>query len=142
MPPPGFDALTVEEQIDYVQSLWEHIAAHPKQVSVPEWHRQVLAERLAAYETKPTEGKTWEEFDQKFLVTCGGNRGMLTNLDPNNPVFYWARGHAYDENANNVGAIENYTKAISLMTSNSSTLITYGGKSINLIDLYEDRASS
>src|SRR5690348_12547120 len=101
-----------------------------------------LAERLAAYETKPTEGKTWEEFDQKFLVTCGGNRGMLTNLDPNNPVFYWARGHAYDENANKVGAIENYTKAISLMSSNSSTLITYGGKSINLIDLYEDRASS
>ena|ERR1041384_8108880 len=63
-------------------------------------------------------------------------------LDPNNSVFYWARGHAYDENANNVGPIENYTKAISLMTSNSSTLITYGGKSINLIDLYEDRASS
>jgi len=29
MPPPGFDALTVEEQIDYVQSLWDHIAAHP-----------------------------------------------------------------------------------------------------------------
>jgi len=32
MPPPGFDALTVEEQIGYVQSLWDYIAAHPAQV--------------------------------------------------------------------------------------------------------------
>jgi hypothetical protein len=26
-PPPGFDELSVEEQIDYVQSLWNRIAA-------------------------------------------------------------------------------------------------------------------
>lgn len=32
LPPPGFEALTVEEQIDYVESLWNHIAARPKYV--------------------------------------------------------------------------------------------------------------
>ena len=66
MPPPGFDALTVEEQIDYVQSLWDHIAAHPDQVPVPDWHKEILAERLAAYRTNPSEGKTWEEFEEKI----------------------------------------------------------------------------
>ena len=39
IPPPGFDDLSVEEQIDYVQSLWQWIAASPKQVPVPDWHR-------------------------------------------------------------------------------------------------------
>lgn len=30
LPPPGFDTLSAEEQIDYVQSLWDHIAARPE----------------------------------------------------------------------------------------------------------------
>ena len=66
LPPPGFDTLSVEEQIDYVQSLWDHIAARPEEVPVPDWHRQILAERLAAYDANPTGGKTWEEFDEEL----------------------------------------------------------------------------
>jgi hypothetical protein len=31
-PPPGFDALPAEDQIEYVQSLWERIAATAGQV--------------------------------------------------------------------------------------------------------------
>ena len=50
VPPPGFDALSIEEQIDYVQSLWDHIAARPEEIPVPDWHCQILAERLAAYD--------------------------------------------------------------------------------------------
>jgi Putative addiction module component len=46
VPPPGFDELTVDEQIDYVQSLWERIAATTDEVPVPDWHREVLDERL------------------------------------------------------------------------------------------------
>jgi putative addiction module component (TIGR02574 family) len=52
IPPPGFDTLTVEEQIASVQSLWDHIAARPEAIPVPDWHREVLAERLAAYDAK------------------------------------------------------------------------------------------
>jgi len=66
MPPPGFDTLTVEEQIDYVQSLWDRIAAHPEQVPVPDWHKEVLTERLAAYRANPSEGKTWEEVEEEI----------------------------------------------------------------------------
>ena len=46
IPPPGFDQLTVEQQIDYVQSLWERIAATPDQVPIPDWH--------------PDTGESWD----------------------------------------------------------------------------------
>jgi putative addiction module component (TIGR02574 family) len=62
VPPPGFTDLPVDEQIDYVQALWDVIAAHPEQVPVPEWHREILDERLAEYERNPNEGVPWEEF--------------------------------------------------------------------------------
>jgi putative addiction module component (TIGR02574 family) len=60
-PPPGFDDLSVDEQIDYVQSLWERIAASPEQVPVPEWHLQVLQERLEAYKANPGKSRPWED---------------------------------------------------------------------------------
>lgn len=60
-PPSGFDDLSVEEQIDFVQSLWDRIASTPEQVPVPEWHRQILLERLEAYRANPTAGRLWED---------------------------------------------------------------------------------
>ncbi len=60
-PPPGFDDLSVGEQIDYVQSLWERIAASPEQVPVPEWHLRILRERMEAYKANPSAGRSWEE---------------------------------------------------------------------------------
>lgn len=64
IPPPGFDALSVDEQIDYVQSLWDHIAAKPEDVPVPDWHREILAERLAAHNPGKDQGTAWEEFEK------------------------------------------------------------------------------
>ena len=61
LPPPGFDDLSPEDQIDYVQSLWDRIAAKPEQVPVPDWHRQVIRERIAGHEAGPSEGRRWEE---------------------------------------------------------------------------------
>ncbi len=57
LPPPGFEALSVDEQIDYVQSLWDHIAARPEDVPVPVWHREILAERLATHNGNEDQGK-------------------------------------------------------------------------------------
>lgn len=58
-PPPGFDDLPIDEQIDFVQSLWDRIAATAEQVPVPEWHRQIIRERLAAYHASPGAGRLW-----------------------------------------------------------------------------------
>lgn len=60
-PPPGFDDLSVDEQIDFVQSLWDRIAATAEQVPVPEWHRQIIHERLAAYKAHPGAGRSWTD---------------------------------------------------------------------------------
>ena len=60
-PPPGFDHLSIDEQIDYLQSLWDRIAASPERVPVPEWHQRIIRERLEAYRANPTAGRPWEE---------------------------------------------------------------------------------
>jgi putative addiction module component (TIGR02574 family) len=61
LPPPGFDALPVEDQIDYVQSLWDRIAATVGHVPLQEWQQAVLEERLAAHRGAPEEARSWEE---------------------------------------------------------------------------------
>lgn len=61
LPPPGFDELSVEEKVDYVQSLWDRIAADQQEVPVPEWHRAVLRQRLQDRETHPGDALYGEE---------------------------------------------------------------------------------
>jgi putative addiction module component (TIGR02574 family) len=59
--PPGFDELTVDEKIDYIQSLWDRVTAGSEDIPVPEWHRHILDERMEAYRANPEEGRPWEE---------------------------------------------------------------------------------
>ena len=47
LPPPGFDDLSVDEKIDYLQWLWVRIAATPEMITVTDWHRELLDERLS-----------------------------------------------------------------------------------------------
>ena len=61
LPPPGFDALPVEEQINYVQSLWDRIAATVDQVPLQEWQQVLLEERLAAHRRSPGDARPWQE---------------------------------------------------------------------------------
>jgi hypothetical protein len=46
-PPPDFDQLSVEQQIDYVQLLWQRIVANVDGVPVPDWHAEEIDRRLA-----------------------------------------------------------------------------------------------
>jgi putative addiction module component (TIGR02574 family) len=61
LPPPGFDRLSVQEQIDYVQSLWDSIAASVDQVPLHEWQEVLLHERLAAHRQSPGDARPWRE---------------------------------------------------------------------------------
>jgi putative addiction module component (TIGR02574 family) len=58
-PPPGFEELSKEEQIEYLQELWNQISADESKVSVPQWHRDILRARMATTDDEATE--TWEE---------------------------------------------------------------------------------
>ena len=53
LPPPGFDDLSVDEKIDYLQSLWDRVVATPEAIPVPDRHREILDERLKDLEPIP-----------------------------------------------------------------------------------------
>ncbi len=65
-PPPGFDDLPVEEQIEYVQNLWGHIAVSPEKIPVPEWHLRVLKERMESYKAGRSKFIPWPEARAKL----------------------------------------------------------------------------
>lgn len=58
-PPEGFDELSREEQIEYVQSLWNRIAAAEDEIDVPQWHRTILEKRLSSQGDQ--DASSWEE---------------------------------------------------------------------------------
>lgn len=66
-PPPGFDTLSIDEQIDYVHTLWQKISAKPSAITVPNWHLNTLETRLSDYRDTPEEGKTWDEVREEIL---------------------------------------------------------------------------
>lgn len=61
VPPAGFDDLPVDEQIDYVNFLWDRIAHKNHDMALPDWQAKVLDERLAAHDANPEAGTPWEE---------------------------------------------------------------------------------
>lgn len=67
MPPPGFDDLSPAEKLDYVQALWDRIALHPEAVPALEWHREIIAERLAAHRAGQGSSRSWEEARRDLL---------------------------------------------------------------------------
>jgi putative addiction module component (TIGR02574 family) len=47
--------------------IWDRIAANESQVPVPDWHREVLHQRLADYQANPDQGRPWEEVEADLL---------------------------------------------------------------------------
>lgn len=74
IPPPGFDELPVEEKVLYVEALWDRIAATPEEVGVPDWHRQLLSERLAEYRSDSKAGRPWREVRDELLSELASRR--------------------------------------------------------------------
>jgi putative addiction module component (TIGR02574 family) len=72
IPPPGFDELSVGEKVRYVEALWDRIAAAPNEVAVPDWHRQVVSERLAVYRSDPSAARPWREVRDELLRELAG----------------------------------------------------------------------
>ena len=65
--PKEFKILSSDDRISYVQGLWDFIAETPDQVPIPESHKQVLDQRLAAYETEPNRAEPWSQVRDNIL---------------------------------------------------------------------------
>lgn len=75
IPPPGFDELSADEKLAYIQSLWDYVAARPEDAPVPEWHLQLVRERVAEYEADPEAGNlSLEEFFQILDESLSSSR--------------------------------------------------------------------
>ena len=46
--------MSVEDKIEYVQALWDLIAANESQVPVPDWHREVLHVVAVLHQSRAT----------------------------------------------------------------------------------------
>jgi putative addiction module component (TIGR02574 family) len=79
MPPPGFDELTPEEKLDYLQELWEHISTRPEDVPVPEWQRKLVRERLAAHEHGEGGTVPWSTVSQEAKGVLHGTSMRSSN---------------------------------------------------------------
>jgi putative addiction module component (TIGR02574 family) len=64
-PPPGFDELSIDEQIEYVGKLGERIPQPPDEITDP--NIAFVEERLAYYEENGMEEIPWEQFRQELL---------------------------------------------------------------------------
>jgi putative addiction module component (TIGR02574 family) len=71
-PPPGFDALSVDEKIEYVETLLARVL-EGSPPSIPEWQIELLRERLADHQVDPTEGRPWADvradLERKYVVS-------------------------------------------------------------------------
>lgn len=74
LPPPGFDQLSAEEKREYIQALWDHVSEHPDDVPLPDWHREIVAERLAAYRRGETSSRPWHEVREELLARLSNTR--------------------------------------------------------------------
>ena len=66
-PPSGFDDLSPDEKVDYVQSLWDRIAASDDRVPVPEWHKAIIRQRFADQDSDPGELRDWAQVREQIV---------------------------------------------------------------------------
>jgi hypothetical protein len=64
-PPPGFDDLSKDEQVTYVEGLLNYMRGVDL-APIPKWHLEILEERLARYRANGVEGTTWEDLEQEL----------------------------------------------------------------------------
>lgn len=44
------DQMTAQEKLQLIDILWESLEQHAEDIPVPEWHREILREREAAFD--------------------------------------------------------------------------------------------
>jgi putative addiction module component (TIGR02574 family) len=68
IPPPGFDELSPDEKLEYVQALWDRVSEHPDDVPMPDWHREVVAQRLETHRRGDMTSRPWSDVREDLLT--------------------------------------------------------------------------
>ncbi len=63
--------LSVAERIQFVEDVWDSIAAVPQSVNLSDAQKEELEQRLEAYHKKSASGSPWEEVKARISYrTC------------------------------------------------------------------------
>ena len=57
--------LTAEERLQLIESLWDSLS--PSEVPLPEWHKQLIDQRLEDHRRNPDDSSSWEELRDELF---------------------------------------------------------------------------
>ena len=60
------ETLSVAEKLFLMERLWQDLSRRPNDIPSPDWHGDVLAERLAAVHEGRTSFVAWEEAKERL----------------------------------------------------------------------------
>lgn len=58
--------LSTDEKILLVEEIWDSVAAEQENVSIPDFHKEILEERLKTLEEDKKTAKTWDEIKLNY----------------------------------------------------------------------------
>ncbi len=70
----GYERLTLDEKIELFEEIRDDLVAVLDSEAIPQSHRELLDERIAAHERDPHAGFTWEEVQDKIREMLGEPR--------------------------------------------------------------------
>lgn len=53
--------LPIAERIQLAEAIWDSVAEQANELPLPDWHKEILDERLANYESSTTRTFSWQE---------------------------------------------------------------------------------
>ncbi len=59
-------SLSVAEKLALMERLWDDLSRRPEDVPSPQWHGDVLAERIAAVREGRTDFVSWDDAKQRL----------------------------------------------------------------------------
>ena len=62
----SIDSLSTSEKIALMERLWVELSQRPQELPFPDWHGDVLAERIAAVREGRTAFVNWNEAKQRL----------------------------------------------------------------------------
>jgi putative addiction module component (TIGR02574 family) len=62
----GIDRLSLPQQMQLFEELWDTIAAAGQLPAMPDWHRAELDQRIAHAELEPNNGSSWDEVKKRL----------------------------------------------------------------------------
>ena len=60
------EKLSIDERLELISRLWDSMPAKPDDLPVPEWHLEIIQQRLERADEHPEEGFSVEEVRQKL----------------------------------------------------------------------------